>query len=81
MPNPLNRRTNQQWRTCDRCDDLYPMSKLSVQKGMIVCFKCTDDLTVERRPAIIGALFAQPFTEGADLRAVDLAFNPTNELL
>ena len=57
------------------------MSKLSVQKGMIVCQKCTDDLTVERRPAIIGALFAQPFTEGADLRAVDLAFNPTNELL
>jgi hypothetical protein len=57
------------------------MNALTVQKGLVVCGKCLDNLEVERRPSAIGQVLGQPTTEGADLRVVDLAFNPGNELV
>jgi len=57
------------------------MNHLKVQKGLVVCSACEDNLTVERRPSFIGQILAPPTNEGTDTRVVDLAFNPGNELL
>lgn len=67
MPNPLNRITKDQWDNCDRCGFLYPMGRLTKQKGMMLCRKCVDNLTVERRSQMIEKVL----TSGVDQEGVD----------
>lgn len=76
MPNAVNARRDEQWDLCDRCGFQFPMSQLTKQKGMLLCIKkCVDDLTVERRPFMIGQILgAGVDQEGVDLRVVDRGF-------
>lgn len=73
--NSVNHRFDEQWTLCDRCGFQFPMSRLSVQKGIFVCARCFDNLEVERRALVIeremGAGVEQ---EGVDLRMVDRGF-------
>ena len=70
MPNPRNRRTGEQWDTCDRCGRDFPMFQLGLQKGLKVCNRCTDNLEIERRDQVIARTLSEPHTEGADTRWV-----------
>lgn len=46
----------EQWDYCSRCNQLYPISQLGKQKGVLMCFdKCMDNLDVERRPQMIAS--------------------------
>lgn len=70
-------RRHEQWQPCDRCGFMYPMSKLVVQKGLMLCtvMHCVDDLTVERRSLEIERTMAAGIEqEGVDLRMVDRGF-------
>lgn len=55
---------------------MFPMSKLVVQKGLMLCTRhCFDDLTVERRSLEIERTMAAGIEqEGVDLRMVDRGF-------
>lgn len=59
-----------------RCGLLFPMSRLVMQKGLLVCTDhCHDDLTVERMPLVIMSILGnEPQIEGEDRRWVDRAF-------
>lgn len=77
MPNPVNARHGQQWTTCDRCGFLFPMARLAVQKGLLVCNRrtCVDNLEVERRSLVIERLLNSGVEqEGVDLRMIDRGF-------
>lgn len=74
MPNPRNNITGEQWDRCDRCGFIYPMTDLTLQKGLKVCLKtCKDNLDIERRQSGIARRLEHNTTEGADLRWVSLA--------
>lgn len=67
----------QQWQPCQRCGFMYPMSRLRVQKGLLVCTNshCFDKLEVERRSLVIERTMAAGLEqEGVDLRQVDSGF-------
>lgn len=78
MPNPNNTIYHEQWQECDRCGFMYPMSRMSKQKGLLLCIAlCYDDLTVERRPWIIEQTMnpgGATDQEGLDTRQVDRGF-------
>ena len=77
MPNPINRRTGQQWRLCDRCGRLFPLSELTTQQGLVVCSRDFDNsarFDSVRQEIIANILNIGNDTEGADTRDVDLAF-------
>lgn len=75
MPNPVNHKRDVQWDHCDRCDFLYPINQLIKQKGLILCGKCWDDLSVERRYIDIERILNQGVDqEGVDMRYVDRGF-------
>lgn len=48
----------QQWEQCGRCSFSFPLGQLITQKGLLVCPKCTDNLDVEFRPAMIAEALA-----------------------
>lgn len=50
----------QEWDICDRCGFEHPISMLSMQLGMKLCkdHGCYDDISNDRRPAIIAAKLA-----------------------
>lgn len=74
--------TGEQWATCDQCGRDYPMSMLTVQKGLRVCERDVDDLTVERHAQAVGdVLQASGGTEGTDLRFVDSALADLGEVV
>lgn len=82
MPNPLNRRTGQQWDSCSRCGFLFPVGELSVQKGLLVCSRDRDDLSREdavRQRVIEQTLSAGQNEESTDMREVDSAFFSRSE--
>lgn len=75
MPNPNNRVTKEQWDNCDTCDRLYPMSKLTKQKGNLVCGPDFDNLEVERRDQLIMKILGDGISqEGVDTRVYDRTF-------
>ena len=77
MPNPLNRKVEEQWDNCQVCGFLFPMSKLHMQKGRQVCTRrsCTENLEPERHQLeVMRILGTQPEVEGADSRWVNRAF-------
>lgn len=80
MPNPAVRR-GEQWELCAICGFLWPLSQLSIQKGAYRCYRCIDDLTIERHPMeVMRVLGANPEVENKDERYVDQAFfNPNEE--
>lgn len=48
-----------QWRVCDRCGLMYPLSQLSRQLGLILCKRtCIDKLDNQYRPKIIADVLA-----------------------
>lgn len=63
---------------CDRDGFFYPMSRLTKQKGMLLCRMCLDNLEVERRPffieQVLGPSGSGSIPEGADTRVVDRGF-------
>lgn len=70
-------RCGQQWAPCQRCGFMYPMGKLVVQKGLLVCTNkhCFDSLEVERRSLVIERCLSSGIEqEGVDLRQVDSGF-------
>lgn len=76
LPGYVNtRRRYEQWDVCVRCGIERPMSDLNMQLGLLLCSKgCLDDLTIQRRPAMIGRTLGQgPQEEGADRRFEDRA--------
>lgn len=75
MPNPVNNKHGVQWDRCDRCGNLFPMSKLIKQLGLLVCQRDWDDLENQRRPIEIERILNQGVDqEGVDLRAEDRGF-------
>lgn len=47
------------WHRCDRCGYDYPVDKLTLQHGRILCtVKCVDDTTNENREAVIAQVLA-----------------------
>lgn len=74
MPQSRNNVTKQQWQLCDRCGLNYPMGSLVKQKGILVCTKCLDNLTVEHRSFEIERVLGANITEGVDTRVVDRGF-------
>lgn len=78
MPQPNNVVLHQQWQTCERCGFLYPMGKLTKQKGLLVCTqRCYDNLEVERRPWVIEQVLTTGGAtdqEGLDTRQIDRGF-------
>lgn len=72
MPQANNNITGQQWDECDRCKRLFPMNRLSKQKGMLLCRDDFDRLEIERRPVVIMRTLAQGADqEGRDMRVFD----------
>lgn len=76
MPTPnRNNVTGEQWYPCDRCGFPYPMSGLTTQDGVRVCFEaCLDPRpnAVRFREQIIGdALASINPEEGSDTRWLD----------
>lgn len=72
MPNPLNNVRGEQWDNCDRCGRLFPMSKLTKQRGLLLCSRDFDNLEVERAPQVIARILSTANDEeGADLRYRD----------
>lgn len=70
-------RKGQQWAPCDRCGFMYPMTRLIVQRGVLICNNphCFDNLTVERRSLVVERLLSSGVEqEGVDLRMVDRGF-------
>ena len=49
----------QPWSKCGRCDALFPIGRLTAQKGLKLCSRCLDDLTIEKRPQIIADVLSQ----------------------
>jgi len=50
-----------EWRKCDRCGFLYPITQLRRQQGLLVCTeKCVDDLSPLYRPKMIADVLSQP---------------------
>lgn len=48
-----------QWRVCDRCGLMYPLSQLARQQGLILCNKtCMDNLDNQYRPKLIAEALA-----------------------
>jgi hypothetical protein len=47
-----------QWRACDRCGFMNPLSHLMMQKGMLLDAKCIDSLDVELRPKVIAEVLS-----------------------
>lgn len=82
MPNSKNNLRGEQWDECQRCGFRFPISQLTIQKGLKVCYRsCVDRLEVERRPFFIEQTLTPQVNEGADLRNVDLAWNRGEEVL
>lgn len=80
MPNS-GRRVGQQWDQCARCGRDYPIGRLTLQKGLLVCYRCHDNLQVERRHLEIQQALAVDSMEGADLRMLDRScFTESDEL-
>ena len=52
----------EQWKLCDRCAFIHPLSLLVRQKGLLLCTDhgCLDNLDVERRSFIISRVVSQP---------------------
>lgn len=69
MPNPVNNINNEQWDACQgRCGFVFPISRLTLQKGVKKCFRCLDDLEVERREHVIQLILGEDTNEGVDER-------------
>jgi hypothetical protein len=51
-----------EWRNCDRCGFLHPITMLRRQKGLLLCqdHGCIDDLSIEYRPLQIQKVLAEP---------------------
>jgi hypothetical protein len=62
----------EQWDYCDRCGFVFPISQLQKQKGLLVCSKDLDDLSIERRDGIIAQVLADG-REGDNPKAEKLA--------
>lgn len=64
----------EQWLECARCGRGFPLSRLTVQRGLRVCTDtCRDDTTLEQRPRIItDMLGVQSNEEGSDRRFNDV---------
>lgn len=61
-----------QWQLCARCGEMYPLTQLTLQQGLILCTKtCVDNLDNQYRPKEIEAVLATP-GEGTDERSVYL---------
>lgn len=78
MPNPVNNNRGEQWDLCTRCGFTFPMSQLTLQHGMLVCFRtCLDNEEVEHRDRKISQILGlNTDLEGSDTRWVDQAFVP-----
>lgn len=37
------------WKLCDRCGFLFPLGQLTKQKSLLVCKRCFDDNSNDRR--------------------------------
>ncbi len=78
MPNPKYRKAKEQWDECARCGRLFPMSQLTMQKGLLICNQdrvCFDNLDIERHPLVVMSILGNhPEQEGTDRRWVDRSF-------
>ena len=74
MPQALNVIKGEQWDQCDRCSLLFPLSALTMQKGMQLCRYDLDKLEVERRPIEIMRVLSNSLEEGTDRRNFNRAF-------
>lgn len=72
------RKRNEQWDVCVRCGRPRPMSGLTQQKGILLCYKtCWDNLEIERRQREIQMVLSTNMTpqpEGSDRRVIDRGF-------
>lgn len=51
-----------EWRNCDRCGFLRPITSMRRQQGLLLCSitPCTDDLSIMYRQKVIQNVLAQP---------------------
>lgn len=73
MPRPT--KCGDQWKECDRCGILTPMSRLLLMDELILCDRagCRDTIDKEIHIRLVGQLLAAPTREGEDRRS-DLYF-------
>lgn len=82
MPNPVNALKGEQWDACQRCGRTFPVSRLTVQSGLVTCTErcCFDNVTIERREKLITRILGQgEQSEGMDMRFVNEAFFPAQD--
>ena len=72
---------HERWDRCDTCGVLYPLSKLHMQRGFLVCtVDCTDNLDVVGRETRIEEMLAAAApTENMDETAVNRAWMSVDE--
>lgn len=49
-----------EWRICDRCGFLFPITWLRRQMGLLVDRECADDLSNQYRPKTIADVLSEP---------------------
>lgn len=79
MGRKLHGITGEQWDWCRRCAKYWPMSKLTMQLGLLICLPdCFDELDVNQRSRIIQEALSEGIDqEGADRRLEDWAWLST----
>lgn len=68
----INNRREEEWRLCDRCGFIHPLSTLQKQKGLLVCtcHGCYDDTTDENRQDVINDVLSDGQEGKSDLPAL-----------
>ena len=79
---PRTTRVGDQWKSCDRCEILTPLSRLVIIDGLALCDRrgCIDDPLQkdEMHQRLVGEILSDGAqTEGTDRRA-DLYFAPSD---
>lgn len=77
---PRSTKVGDQWKLCDRCEILTPLSRLVVIDGLALCdrYGCIDNpLYKDEMDLRLQALILESGEEGTDRRA-DLYFTPND---
>lgn len=64
---PKTHKIGDQWRNCDRCEILTPLSRLVVEDGLKLCDRgCRDKLDHNLRERLTARLLSYPSEESTD---------------
>lgn len=75
---PRTHKIGDQWRNCDRCEILTPLSRLVIEDGLKLCDRgCRDNLDDNIRQRLIGRILSVPSEENTD-RTAKLYYAPND---